>query len=263
VSLADGRPCVCGGSNSNCARCFGTGVIESVSISSPRTARHMSRAVKPKPQVAPEPRVQCPRCTVRLPASEMRMHVYLRHVMGRPVRGERKTGEFRTARSVASVRPDERRDLIGCPVCMARVKTTRMERHLRDVHKRKSAGIPSIRAELPTAPSRGTRTHLLVKCADCGAMVKRTKLASHTRKVHNQAVDGKHGVPAPAQTIYAQPLAESGVSGAEAGLENLGQPDQRAIERQLDASRDYYRYRENGRFGSHSVHDDFGDESSS
>jgi hypothetical protein len=28
----------------------------------------------------------------------------------------------------------------------------------------------------------------------------------------------------------------------------------------MDATRDYYRFRENGRFGSHPAHDDFNDE---
>jgi hypothetical protein len=36
---------------------------------------------------------------------------------------------------------------------------------------------------------------------------------------------------------------------------------QNQLERKLDGSRDYYQFRESGKFGSHSSHDDYGDES--
>lgn len=113
----------------------------------------------------------------------------------------------------------------------------------------------------------------LVNCPNCQARVRRDRLARHARKIHAQlpplskaktaapknlacTQPGKSSPSRPANILDAQPddLNATGTSGTPGSN----------IDRSIDATKDYYAaYRDNGQFGSHPSHDDFGDESHS
>jgi hypothetical protein len=111
----------------------------------------------------------------------------------------------------------------------------------------------------------------LIPCQKCGALVKRAKMRLHFVNVHEEGRHTPRVRPGPPErpggsvvgTEAPRDRTASPPCDTEPELDETGQavlPD-RATERQQDATRDYYQFREQGRFGSHPGHDGFGDDS--
>lgn len=103
----------------------------------------------------------------------------------------------------------------------------------------------------------------MVACPQCRSSVRRDRLDRHLRKVHQSRTGTRPGLQ--------PPKANAAVVGMGAGTGRaLGIPqapnresseEERTGRDLQDATRLYgHSYRENGRFGSHPLHDDFGDE---
>jgi hypothetical protein len=115
--------------------------------------------------------------------------------------------------------------------------------------------------ESRVAPAPPPKADRRVTCRVCKVGVKPTNLTKHMKRVHGIVQAGPAPVSNHGKKTSAPRIGTAMRVHRNDPTETLNEPDQRAVERRLDASRDYYRFRENGRFGSHSVHDDFGDES--
>ena len=96
---------------------------------------------------------------------------------------------------------------------------------------------------------------------------ERTRLATHLSRVH----DVSH-VPSYPQSLGVIPRANvtpktpgrdlhPSVDEQDHSNHEVNSKGEHVTERRLDASRDCFWFREEGRFGSHSVPDDFGDDS--
>lgn len=214
-----GRPsCSCDGTNANCSRCFGTGVVPVRDV-----GRSFVRSRKIRSNGSSEywsRRQKCPRCQIHLLPEEIPLHLALRHSIRRPT-------DSKPQRSIRPRPPSPGRRLVPCGVCSSNVREDRLARHRREVHR---IGSPSSTGAV--LPPRG-RPERAARGTD--RVVERGGArAEPSRKI------GKH--------VTGQPSS----------------PDvEYRTERSLDSSRDFYRFRETGRFGSHSMHDDFGDESNS
>jgi hypothetical protein len=250
LSLANGPSCSCGGSNANCSRCFGTGVTNGGAASvGVRRERPRLQAVRS----TLKERVQCRHCGLLFSAADMPAHTFLRHVMGRPVRRDSTTVAPRVRQTIATRFKKPERKLVHCPACPSRVRADRLDRHLRRVHeversvKRRPVAIASIR---------------LIRCANCGANVRPDRVSKHLARVHAHRPENHRKQTSSRTSITSRPKHHV-VDGRTPELIQPSTSDEYRAERSLDASRDYYRFRESGRFGSHSMHDDFGDESGS
>ena len=212
MTLSRGVPCSCLGSNVNCCRCFGSGVIDRRSL--PAAPPHRVSATT---TLSPSGKqVKCPNCASLMPADDLDMHLS-EHRRAKQAARE-KSRRKRRNKAVVGVPPAKDRTLKECPECRNMVRASRLDRHRRKVHRVITHDEPAANDEISqTDWNRVPRS-----------------LPSTRRR-----------------------------SDAFSKCKSSAERNERTIERRLDASRDYYRFRENGRFGSHSVHDDFGDESSS
>jgi hypothetical protein len=99
----------------------------------------------------------------------------------------------------------------------------------------------------------------LFACARCGAEVR--DLQKHWSKAHSAS---PLNARSPGGRKSGLPSDQSKRKAKHRDGNTIATHENRAVERKLDATRDYYAaYRENGRFGSHSAHDDYGDEAES
>lgn len=123
-----------------------------------------------------------------------------------------------------------------------------------------------------------TNKDLLTKCPKCSAHVKNKNLPKHLRKAHpignstsTQArttskpltINQKKVITKPSTSSINRPKTQRNASlRSMAPTKAQEQTIQyNRAQRELDGSRDYWRYRESGRFGSHPSYDDYGDES--
>jgi len=109
----------------------------------------------------------------------------------------------------------------------------------------------------------------LVRCPICNASVLPARLDRHLRRVHSANLDQLAGRARPQPQTRAARHAQgpeaprSGPAGQSLLQEDgdSGEAQSSVVERQLDGSRDFWQFRESGRFGSYSSFDDYEDES--
>ena len=117
--------------------------------------------------------------------------------------------------------------------------------------------------------------HDMTTCPICAGPVSQRRLKRHIRKVHGadavclstRAIAAQRSAP-PWRLRLPQPVkaVEAGATelkatGAASDLDDDLALDRYAENRRLDGSRDYWGYREEGRFGSHPSFDDMDDDS--
>jgi len=244
--LHRGVPCSCGGSNENCYRCFGVGVIGGNRPSEPASkykyvsphrkrrtrpivpaqqVEHRIQRVETKSRRTPNGPVQCLVCRELVRATVLGLHYSARH-SGRKLICEK-----------------EIRQWVTCPVCNTFVK--RLEKHMRR-HEQKAVG--------RGAPAGGTsERERLIRLGRIVPEQQPTQLAAA-----RPATQGARN------TLKMKPVT-TGRSGAlERWKEDLTRKENPNSPKNLDYTRPYpLAYRENGRYGSHPSHDGFDDESTS
>lgn len=257
--MTDQRPCSCGGSNENCARCYGRGFTEGGYV----LARRRGKARK-KSKIIVQRRVP-DLSTNHVPESMS------------PLRSGSATG----------------RPMKSCPLCQVQVREDRLPRHITE--RCPSRIMAEISATTPSRPALNSRLssrrkstislrdiELFVKCPTCGAKVASDQFTQHRAVAHGRTGESRGEF----QTPVARNQARSGEPGAvkrsknrkanvnrvhsmrdNAEPESARQKDKMEVERpswwdNLDATKNCgYPAREEGRYGSYPSHDGFDDES--
>lgn len=187
------------------------------------------------------------------------------------------TGPVETFRHASSI------ELVPCPIinCSARIKPNRVNRHLRKVHaiskgtsvqsqrqivvpmKSSSRAKTSLKRASTKAPSMG-----LVPCPwpACSAKMNPRNVGSHLKKVHRSTSYRNDSGP----TVQEKQLSDSNLSAAVKAAIYDSIPEVFSqtrthgarLKNDSDVTVSYaHFYRDGGRFGSHSSHDGFDDES--
>lgn len=153
---------------------------------------------------------------------------YLREVTMRPVR----------SMNVA---------LTGCQICGARVKS--LARHMRKAH-----GVGKVQKIGSTPTAKKPR---LTSCPECQVPVREDRLKKHIRLIHSSPeYDRQRQAPNAATSRTRSKIDAPSHQPADMGGGYEPEEDAR------DASRSYAsQYREQGRFGSHPIHDDYSEAS--
>lgn len=131
---------------------------------------------------------------------------------------------------------------LNCPVCGKTIGG--LSSHMLAKH---GQTLEQYKASLPPPPPIAPDD--LVSCPDCKKLLAFRRLNEHRRVIHFKAQ--------PTVAAHRSPLGvppDTRVTGDTHTLQ----------ERRMDATRDHYAaYRDQGKFGSHAAHDDYGDESKS
>lgn len=224
------RPCTCGGSNENCAHCFGRGfitdhdkVISTVpnlgffKKSGPKTKKNATRS-----STANQTRVvQCSQCEFLGTVASLASHMAQWHsgTQG-AIRRTFSKYKFKKKRKSLASNSTPARELVACPACFARVRPDRLERHVRKVHGANKPAQRLWKKQLPNARVVGADNR-------------------------NSTAEGENGKAARLDRWKKEV-----------------QSSQSLYQKNIDATKLYaHRYRELGRFGSHPSHDGFDDES--
>lgn len=265
-------PCSCGGNNPNCFRCWGTGMVEPVTLpdagpkeeSSKRRKRPSSQfgAIQ-RPSISlgqPQKLTTiCPLC--RSSVQHLERHMAKAHAAARPLTPEVTDKQFVLASGALAhliLRPFKSKKTDAqqgegktptfhiCPICAVQVKS--LEKHAK---KTGHGPMPALvdRAVVRSKALLKQHTSATFKCPHCRAnFPNATQQASH--------VAGSHGKRA------FQNL------GYQARSTNLKAPDENppstVIERSsnMDAKHGWGgSFRDNGQFGSYPSHDGMDDES--
>jgi len=226
--VEESRPCTCGGSNENCYRCSGTGIIQ--------------RRVD----------------TVPPPNQTRRRKMF--DLSGLLRRFGTKKAKQAAERGAAS-------RMIQCDRCKFRglpeaVKSHKQAAHASKENPRRTAIIDTIapskrnrnsRVQITTA-SR-SRDHFLI-CAICSSSVKATNFRKHMSKVHGFTTGSVPSSFIGRSRRRGRQQRVNRTSKTPAAVDDLQIIDQREAHRQMG-----FVVRENGRYGSHPLHDRFDDES--
>jgi hypothetical protein len=225
------RDCFCEGSNANCRYCSGTGVRNVVVVGERAQAGRPGRPAQPTPTAigwlpAPEPKTP-------------------RRIDGK-------------ASARGTFPPVSR------PVRQQKARQKGRRHHPNQLHGRGVEAVPRAMAERsgpistmgsgPAIPnSRVSIPPGFAPCPECRYPIRITLLTQHLKLAHGGG--SRHVAP-------IRPQEAKKTDGPRVKHHDVENPaGERIEERRLDATRDYAPIREFGRFGSHSSHDDFGDDS--
>lgn len=159
----DALRCLCLGSNDDCPRCGGKGIVYDHLMTgfaprSPASAVVAERTT-PRPRTAPRMRaarqdfIRCPQCQKEVTADGLELHIRDSHLARRKVKAA---------------------PMVKCPKCDLQVLESALSLHLlRHEREKEPAGQP--------APERSDR---LTRCRLCGAPVASRNLRKHLEKVH-------------------------------------------------------------------------------
>jgi hypothetical protein len=215
-------PCSCGGSNENCARCYGRGFIEARVIGGgySRREKALSQSYDSLALSSAQNIVKCPACNFKGATDDFTRHFALLH--GSKGRRRRRiqvpmvcvARRFHTIGvSKAGRKARTRPAMKSCPLCNSQVREDRLQKHM-----------SSRCAVRPNKPS--------VQVARASQRIKKSQHATENTSPESLRYKGKVEVERPSWW------------------------------NNLDATKDYgYPAREAGRYGSHPSHDGFDDES--
>jgi hypothetical protein len=164
MKLSGGMPCSCGGNNSRCSRCYGTGVLERAIprlVSRPHHSGRMSATT-----------IRCPKCSAIVGASRLKRH--LLRVHEDPITDPRERARAGLSISAAS------HQLVICHYCKASVRSDRLEKHLLKVHSNAIAARPKPPTGAPLSPAFRPRTALKFGQPETSNIVPPTTSVSRT-----------------------------------------------------------------------------------
>ena len=265
-------PCSCGGSNENCARCYGRGFIES--HSSGYAPRYYTRQKKQKKNRTTVYQVQasyaemlslikpsgkeatkCPLCDFRGTTDQFTRHFALLH------------GAKRQQRALRNVK--------NCPLCNCLVREDRLQRHMSGrCPSRGNNNLPSRRGKTISIQRAITipikNLELFVKCPACGVKVASSQFTTHRALAHGFAGQNRDTPKMASRQIARERRSRANTavdSKQNIASESARQKGKLEVERpewwnNLDATKNCgYPAREEGRYGSYPSHDGFDDES--
>ncbi|MEW6737389.1 MAG: hypothetical protein AB1489_39270 [Acidobacteriota bacterium] len=250
------RNCSCYGSNENCMWCSGTGLIETIITHKKdcnRTVTKLRSANKILDQKLEEARkletTNCPKCNVPIRATDLDWHLRDHN--------NRKPG-FKRTKDIQPKQPK----LSPCRFCNQFVKQKQIKQHILQHHSESNSGQKV--DEIISKNKRSNRE--LVNCSFCINRVRLGRLERHIKKVHNDDnlnVEKAQSKPIQNSNINMEKKVDELVKSINSRrLDSFNDKDPTISERRLDYTKPYaHFYRENGKFGSHPSHDNFGDES--
>ena len=220
------KPCPCSGSNENCFRCGGLGTYEP----KPQLLKVPSRR-KISTTISQCPVDQQPSGLIkRNDPNEVKCDRCIFRASLEEVEIHRK--KFHRADFVRT----RRKPRVPCPKCGQKVQ--RLARHLNRAHG--SA----------TKAAKETSIKPATFCPKCSCAVSKSNLEKHLRRVHN--------VQSPIKVIFSKRTTQSNPTETRnmSASFSYEKEDIREANRLMG-----FAARENGRFGSHPLHDRFDDES--
>jgi hypothetical protein len=171
---------------------------------------------------------------------------------------------------------------VSCPKCSVNVRTDHLDRHMKRAHSPGSLSVvpfakvvpPAKRAYsvagfngVPLARRASSAAHVgrslgrMVRCPSCGRSVRGAHLEKHLRTVHRHGRVGSPITDGSSTQNKGRSMGTGGVGKlplADNAIHSLRESvDRRDAHRLMG-----YLARENGRYGSHPLHDRFDDESS-
>ena len=148
--------------------------------------------------------------------------------------------------------------LIPCPYCNASVLPKNMAKHLRKTHQVATSGQkPGVPLKKPASIRVPAQDPHLPYCPKCKRRIPRDKLQAHLRKEHGIWVKRNQRNTYRTLTARSKPSRES--TGDRLSRQGLAQ----SSDEPFDGGKHWgYITRENGRFGSTPLHDDYSEESS-
>lgn len=272
-------PCSCGGSNENCAHCYGRGFVEAGRSKAGATKRGKGRPQTPSLSFdalalsnvlsSGASTVKCPVCQFRATTDGFTRHFALVH----GTKGKQKAVD----------------SMPRCPLCQVQVRKDRLQSHINvkcpsrassNRHAPWRSKLNSLRS-----PSRRKSTvslkdiQLFVTCPTCGIKVASDQFAKHRSVAHGGIRQLHRGAQAPVVGNQKGPKTGAGQRKKSEAIRNRDRSTESAppesarekgeieVERppwwdNLDATKDRgYPAREEGRYGSYPSHDGFDDES--
>lgn len=273
-------PCSCGGSNENCARCYGRGFIEARSSKAVHPKRGKRRTqsaslsydafVLSAALASAASTVKCPACEFEGTIDGFTKHFALLHG----------TKGKHWMKATASMK--------CCPLCQVQVREDRLQSHMTVKCPSRPASNPSVprrKSNNPRSPLRRESAvslkdiNLYVTCPTCRIKVASDRFAKHRATAHGGTMQGRREVSTPVARNQGRPVPAVGERkkakatrnrdrSTQSGPQESGrQKGQIEVERpswwdNLDATKDRgYPAREDGRYGSYPSHDGFDDES--
>jgi hypothetical protein len=257
-----GRPCVCAGSNSNCSRCYGTGVLPRPILKTRGSARRRPA----KAEVLPVPTAKIP-STARQPAARTDGHLPPAHVTcplcGSQVAFDKVGAHVKAAHPASPVRGS---------------KSPKVSRNRRSKKAETNGHEPSHTNQIAEyvfkhLPARWATfgPNYTLTCRRCGQEMNQALLPGHLRDTHgvrdpfemvraggrssNEPNEAPDGASKPHNAKTSQSRGFHGMGEYFTDILNPRDP--------LDASKGKHIVRENGRYGSHPLHDRFDDDSKS
>lgn len=234
-----GAICPCGGENTRCFRCDGTGFYEQ-DPQTPKNFEQPFRSAGPHTPTPPTSWVWSPN-SGRKPkssASEVKTVIC-------PTCGDKLKGFQGLDRHVAAKHP--------LPVRPPKVPAKALIRI-------------SPKADLASQVAKPTHPKSREACPVCGKVLKSSEgVRRHTEVKHPTPVEAAARVPSKSRKLSAASatrLPARGIHLQQVSIDRGYTVTREVKERTLDGSRDYYdRFHEGSRLGSHPSHDDYGDES--
>jgi hypothetical protein len=218
------RSCSCDGSNENCVYCYGRGFV--TVPEGPPLGVSEQNCPRSAVHAASSPVMRCPNCEFKGTALDLARHFPKRHPPSKA---------WHSGRPIKDRRNDTR--LITCVTCGVPVRCDHAERHNRKTHQSgliKDVGVSSPEGESVLTPQGGSS--------------KRRIMPQWASKNKSRIREQK-------------PTQNGKANGLDKWKQSI-QASQSPIQPNLDATRLYaHAYREHGKFGSHSSHDGFDDES--
>jgi hypothetical protein len=285
------KPCVCEGSNENCAHCFGRGYVDAAYVQPDRNTKNKSVSdvqvnefIAKHPSFNPNPLQQPAGSGARYRPHQMRgQHQESAHEeISRPSLTSSAPVNVRLAhlregtgrlRVLDVMKVAKEMAIPTCPRCHRQfAHQIELRAHMQSGCTNPKAPLPTIRYIPPeqvrkSRDNRLFKTLEMAKCSFCGCQVKSTNLQKHlgrcpkgprgysnasAKKLRPHAIEAR----ATSTTETNNSLPEPKRLKPRDGYEQVSGRDRR------DATKLYaHPCRENGKYGSHPMHDGFDDES--
>lgn len=248
------KDCLCYGSNENCRYCFGTGVIKKYPQVSQLPNEQYHRRNQPSQRRVLK---RCPFCRTPIRPDRLTRHMQKVHGHFSPATSEMIGGQTESEPRKATIPSIDRE--VGqsrepVPLASASVPVSQTKAPRR-------TPTPEVKV---TPKSESTSQIQRTPCPVCQCVVPNDELPGHIQKEHRVGSLVAIGMAKRQITQRSDPLrVNQRVGHLRSGQGGSVDAEDHAAEHFLDyTSRENYaeNFRESGRFGSHSSHDDYGEE---
>jgi hypothetical protein len=247
--------CTCGGMNENCFKCFGRGYYDSEQAELPEF--HASIKLKKSSKKLRSPK----RATLNVTASKGTTPNKLIFVKC-PVCGLKNTKSF-IIKHIIIEHPKFKNELIAsrngmklCKFCNRLVPIEMLNDHTCEIQK-----LNNSKNSILDPKQNDKNINKMVKCRYCHCSVRTDRLIKHLYKMHptKATYAMTHQIQANIDKNKYSYLKNAAKMNSDKQINATCHYSDKQ-EKNFDSSRDYYTFRENGRFGSHPSFDSMDDD---